>query len=79
MELKLFRKEHRVKRYRIDCPAVWGGVNYFHSKAMDASFYVAWSRLLLEQRCVIQREKGGLNQQPQKWPGCCEAMSLLVS
>ena len=35
-------KEHQVKRSRIDRPASWGGVAYSHSKAVRASFSVAW-------------------------------------
>ena len=35
-------KELHVKRSRIDRPATWGGVAYSHSKAVQASFAVAW-------------------------------------
>ena len=35
-------KELQVKQSRIDCFAIWGGVAYLHSKAIQASFAVAW-------------------------------------
>ena len=35
-------KENQVKQSRIDRPAAWGGVAYFHNKAVRASFFVSW-------------------------------------
>ena len=40
--LDVFKKEHQVKRCRIDRPAAWGGVAYSHNKAVRASFFVSW-------------------------------------
>ena len=41
--LEVFKeKEHQVERSRIDRPSAWGGVTYFHNKAVRASFFVAW-------------------------------------
>ena len=35
-------KEKEDQRSRIDRPAVWGGIDYSHNKAVRASIFVSW-------------------------------------